>query len=56
MWLKPWQSDGMSYKKDIRVAVLPVVDLCKKSAKLHFFVGSAIQVVIVTFHDEGGAN
>ena len=39
-----WQSDGMSYKKNTLVEVLPVVDLCKKTAKCHFFVGGATQV------------
>ena len=34
----------MSYKKNTQVEVLPVVDLCKKSAKWHFFVGGASPV------------
>ena len=29
----------MSYKKNAQVEVLLVVDLCKKSAKQHFFCG-----------------
>ena len=29
----------MSYKKNTQVEVLPVVDLCKKTAKGHFFFG-----------------
>ena len=36
-----WQSDGTSYKKN---TLLPVVDLCKKSVKRHFFFGGATQV------------
>ena len=35
----------MSYKKNTQVEVLPVVDLCKKSAELHFFAGGATQVL-----------
>ena len=37
VWLKLLQSDGMSYKKNTQVEMLPVVDLCKKSAKRHSF-------------------
>ena len=37
----------MSYKKNAQVEVLPVVDLCKKTAKRHFFVGGATQVFAV---------
>ena len=33
MWLALWQHDGMSYKKNTQVEVLPVVDLCTKSTK-----------------------
>ena len=29
MWLKLWQNEGMSYKKNTQVEVLAVVDLCK---------------------------
>ena len=36
--LNLWQNDAVSYKKNTQVEVLPVVDLCKKSATLHFFL------------------
>ena len=32
------------YKKNAQVDVLPVVDLCKKTATCRFFVGGATQV------------
>ena len=35
-----------SYKNNVQVEVLPVVDLCKKLAKWHFFVGGATQVMV----------
>ena len=37
--LKLWQSDGMSYKKNTQVEVLPVVHLCKKIGEMAFFCG-----------------
>jgi len=43
--LKFWQSDGVSYTKNTRVEVLPIVDLLrKKRRKDMFFVGGATEV------------
>ena len=33
VYLKLWLSDRLSYKKNTQVEVLPVVDLCLKSAE-----------------------
>ena len=38
----------MSYEKNAQVDVLPVVDLCKKSAKWHYFCGRCNTGVYVT--------
>ena len=37
------RNDGVPYKKNTEVEVLPVVDLFKESAKHPFFVGGATQ-------------
>ena len=39
VWLELWQNDGMPYKKNTQVEVLPVVDFCTKSATKLFLCG-----------------
>ena len=54
MCLKLWQNDGMSYKNNTQVEVLPVVRVVRKIGEMSFFfVGGATQVVIILMATAG---
>ena len=51
MWLKLWESNGISYKNNTQVDVLPGVDLCKNRRNDIFLLASQHRLLVIFISD-----